>query len=123
MKRYKQAILSNFFVTLDDNDNHRHLVEANLDIESRDDRALCTEVLHKVNNYTVLTNELISSVCPICTAIMIRAINNMPQEKKNNIKPTETSPTPETQLSLSLFEEEQDQSDHHWSFQQFELII
>ena len=81
MKRYKQIILSNFFIALDDSPYH-HLVEANLDIESRDDRTLCTEVLHGEHNYTVLTNDLLPTLCPICTAILIRRINNMPQEVK-----------------------------------------
>lgn len=81
MKRYKQAILSNFFVTTDGSDV-RHLVEANLDIESRSDRTLCTEVLSIGCRYEVLVNAHLSSVCPICSAILDRRIGNMPMERK-----------------------------------------
>ncbi|WP_330926892.1 hypothetical protein [Candidatus Sororendozoicomonas aggregata] len=86
VKRYKQLILSNFFVTVNAC-NHRHLVEANLDIESRSDLALCTEVLDGNYHYKVLTNELVPTICPICAAILIQRINNMPLEPKNNHQP------------------------------------
>ena len=87
MKRYKQTILSNFFVAIDSqstvtSDGDYHLVEANLDIESRDDRTLCTEVLHGEYRYEVLTNHLLVSACPICSAILKRRISNMPLERK-----------------------------------------
>ncbi|USE33801.1 hypothetical protein [Endozoicomonas sp. SCSIO W0465] len=81
MKRYKQAILSNFFVT-EDGSAVRHLVEANLDIESRSDRTLCTEVLNSDCHYEVLVNGHLSSVCMICSAILDRRISNMPVERK-----------------------------------------
>lgn len=102
MKRYKQAILSNFFVTEDGSDAH-HLVEANLDIESRSDRTLCTEVLHSECRYEVLVNHHISRVCIICAAILDRRISNMPVERKVNVtnkQTTEAYTPPDSQLCL-----------------------
>lgn len=84
MKRYKQAILSNFFVAKiikSCGSRCTHLVEANLDIESRADRTLCTEVLHGAHHYEVLTNHLLPEVCPICAAILARRISNMPKKR------------------------------------------
>ena len=81
MKRYKQTILSNFFVITNDDGIH-HLVEANLDIESRDDRTLCTEVLQGTRRYEVLTSQHFPEVCMICAAILDRRIGNMPKERK-----------------------------------------
>lgn len=102
MKRYKQAILSNFFVT-DDGSDARHLVEANLDIESRSDRTLCTEILTSECNYEVLINGHLSSVCVICAAILDRRISNMPVERKGSFssnRPEQSSSPPESQLCL-----------------------
>lgn len=102
MKRYKQAILSNFFVTEDGN-AVRHLVEANLDIESRGDRTLCTEVLNSDCRYEVLVNGHLSSVCMICAAILDRRISNMPVEHKVSYGKKQTmeiDTPPENQLSL-----------------------
>ncbi|WP_434002386.1 hypothetical protein [Endozoicomonas sp.] len=85
VKRYKQAILSNFFVAQiikPCGSQYTHLVEANLDIESRADRTLCTEVLHGAYRYEVLTNHLLPEVCPICSAILDRRISNMPKDRK-----------------------------------------
>ncbi len=103
MKRYKQAILSNFFVTDDGSDAPRHLVEANLDIESRSDRTLCTEILTSECNYEVLINGHLSSVCVICAAILDRRISNMPVERKGSFssnRPELSSSPPESQLCL-----------------------
>ncbi len=102
MKRYKQAILSNFFVT-EDGSAVRHLVEANLDIESRSDRTLCTEVLNSDCRYEVLVNGHLSSVCMICSAILDRRISNMPVERKVSYgkkQAIEVYTPPDTQLSL-----------------------
>ncbi|WP_257285407.1 hypothetical protein [Endozoicomonas sp. SESOKO1] len=102
MKRYKQAILSNFFVT-EDGSAVRHLVEANLDIESRGDRTLCTEVLNSDCRYEVLVNGHLSSVCMICSAILDRRISNMPVERKvcfGKKQTMEIYTPPENQLSL-----------------------
>ena len=110
VKRYKQTILSNFFVAIDSESGNTdagdyHLVEANLDIESRDDRALCTEVLHGEYRYEVLTNQLLASTCPICSAILKRRISNMPLERKPGsltaFEETEEE-IPETQMALLL---------------------
>ncbi|WP_422137915.1 hypothetical protein [Endozoicomonas sp. ALC020] len=84
VKRYKQVILSNFFVAKiiqSCGSQCTHLVEANLDIESRADRTLCTEVLHGAHHYKVLTNHLLPEVCPICAAILARRISNMPKKR------------------------------------------
>ena len=82
-----------------------HLVEANLDIESRDDRTLCTEVLHGEYRYEVLTNHLLVSACPICSAILKRRISNMPLERKagttSAFEDIEEE-VPETQMALLL---------------------
>ena len=102
MKRYKQAILSNFFVT-DDGSDVRHLVEANLDIESRSDRTLCTEILTNDRNYQVLDNSHLPSVCMICLAILDRRINNMPVERKGSVSSNcaeKSSLPPDSQLFL-----------------------
>lgn len=110
MKRYKQTILSNFFVAIDSqstdtSDGDYHLVEANLDIESRDDRTLCTEVLHGEYRYEVLTNHLLVSACPICSAILKRRISNMPLERKagttSAFEDIEEE-VPKTQMALPL---------------------
>lgn len=102
MKRYKQTILSNFFVTEDGSDAH-HLVEANLDIESRSDRTLCTEVLNSECRYEVLVNHHLPNVCMICSAILDRRISNMPVERKVNHgkkQELEVYTPPDTQLCL-----------------------
>ena len=107
VKRYKQVILSNFFVT-DDGSGMRHLVEANLDIESRSDRTLCTEILTGNCNYEVLVNGHLAKVCVICAAILERRISNMPVERKANGNRTEEflSP-PDAQLCLPGLPREQ----------------
>ena len=108
MKRYKQTILSNFFVTIDDDDIH-HLVEANLDIESRGDRTLCTEVLQGIRCYEVLTNQHLPEVCMICSAILDRRISNMPKERKIvNGKVEFQVDVPESQLCLLSVESDLD---------------
>lgn len=100
MKRYKQAILSNYFVTTDDMGIH-HLVEANFDIESRGDRTLCTEVLQGEREYEVLTNHYLHHVCMICSAILDRRISNMPKERKiSGLKSEFGEFVPESQLCL-----------------------
>ena len=102
MKRYKQAILSNFFVT-DDGSDACHLVEANLDIESRSDRTLCTEILTSECSYEVLVNSHLSSVCVICAAILDRRISNMPVERKGSFSGNRAKvslPPPDSQLCL-----------------------
>lgn len=102
MKRYKQTILSNFFVT-EDGSAARHLVEANLDIESRSDRTLCTEVLNSECRYEVLVNNHLSSVCMICSAILDRRISNMPVERKMSYGKKQTLEVytpPDSQLCL-----------------------
>ncbi|MGI9274969.1 MAG: hypothetical protein ACR2PT_09000 [Endozoicomonas sp.] len=110
MKRYKQAILSNFFVAINEavstekGSAYRHLVEANLDIESRCDRTLCTEVLQGAFRYEVLTNPLLVDACPICSAILARRISNMPIERKlpSTMLDQESQMVPESQLKLEL---------------------
>ncbi|WP_153301846.1 hypothetical protein [Endozoicomonas arenosclerae] len=105
MKRYKQAILSNFFVAQiikPCGSQFTHLVEANLDIESRADRTLCTEVLHGAYRYEVLTNHLLPDVCPICSAILDRRISNMPKDRKitSGFPDEICSEVPESQMDL-----------------------
>ncbi|WP_252180053.1 hypothetical protein [Endozoicomonas sp. 4G] len=105
MKRYKQAILSNFFVAhiiKPCGSQYIHLVEANLDIESRADRTLCTEVLHGAYRYEVLTNQLLPGICPICSAILDRRISNMPKSRKvSSSFPDEIcAEVPESQMDL-----------------------
>ncbi|UYM15764.1 hypothetical protein [Endozoicomonas euniceicola] len=89
----------------DTSDGDYHLVEANLDIESRDDRTLCTEVLHGEYRYEVLTNHLLVSACPICSAILKRRISNMPLERKagttSAFEDIEEE-VPKTQMALPL---------------------
>ncbi|WP_236631634.1 hypothetical protein [Endozoicomonas numazuensis] len=105
MKRYKQAILSNFFVAQiikPCGSQFTHLVEANLDIESRADRTLCTEVLHGAYRYEVLTNHLLPEVCPICSAILDRRISNMPKDRKiaSGFSEEVCAEVPKSQLDL-----------------------
>ncbi|WP_299727024.1 hypothetical protein [uncultured Endozoicomonas sp.] len=107
MKRYKQAILSNFFVT-EDGSGMRHLVEANLDIESRSDHTLCTEVLQSDCQYQVLENQHLPKVCLICSAILDRRISNMPVERKAVIirkLEIKEEVAPSSQLSLLSYVE------------------
>ena len=100
MKRYKQTILSNFFVTSDDSGIH-HLVEANLDIESRSDLTLCTDVLQGIRRYEVLTQQNLPGICMICSAILDRRISNMPKERKTTrSKPEFELCVPDSQLCL-----------------------
>jgi len=106
VKRYKQAILSNFFVT-DDGSGVRHLVEANLDIESRSDRTLCTEVLTGGCHYEVLVNRHLATACMICAAILERRIGNMPVARKANGNRTEAPLVPDSQLCLPGLPDEQ----------------
>ena len=112
MKRYKQTILSNFFVAIneavstEEGSACHHLVEANLDIESRCDRTLCTEVLQGAYRYEVLTNHLLVDACPICSAILSRRISNMPIERKMSsaMIDQELLKVPESQLKLDLLD-------------------
>ena len=132
MKRYKQAILSNFFVTTDDVGIH-HLVEANLDIESRGDRTLCTEVLQGERRYEVLTNQHLHDVCMICAAILDRRISNMPKERKiAGLTVEYPMSVPESQLCLltasldfgeASDESEPDTDDNCDNQQQIELFL
>ncbi|WP_222842227.1 hypothetical protein [Endozoicomonas montiporae] len=95
-------------------DGDYHLVEANLDIESRDDRTLCTEVLHGNFRYEVLTNHLLSQACPICSAILKRRISNMPLERKGgalNAFEEVDEEVPETQMALILESGDQEQEE------------
>ena len=110
MKRYKQTILSHFFVASQtavgtEPGSNCHLVEANLDIESRGDRTLCTEVLCGEVEYQVLTNELLPNVCPICTAILKRRIRSMSLERtpgSTGVVEETLDVVPDSQLSLTL---------------------
>lgn len=78
-----------------------HLVEANLDIESRGDRSLCTEVLQGERRYEVLTNQHLHNVCMICAAILDRRISNMPKERKTGgLKVEYPMNVPKSQLCL-----------------------
>ncbi|MDE1460766.1 hypothetical protein [Spartinivicinus poritis] len=81
MKRYKQSILSDYFIVQDLTNNVKHLMEANYDIEASMDRTLCTEVLQHSHYVDVLTGAQIGKVCPICKAILDRRISNMPRSK------------------------------------------
>lgn len=57
-------------------------MEANLDIESRSDRALCTEVLSSpCEPMQVLENHHLPRICPICRAILLRRESNLPSLK------------------------------------------
>ncbi|WP_153766873.1 hypothetical protein [Endozoicomonas sp. OPT23] len=115
VKRYKQAILSNYFVThiiSPCGTEHHHLVEANLDIESRADRTLCTEVIHGAYEYEVLTNALLVDACPICSAILDRRISNMPKDRKLHSMVEESEQeVPESQMALMLPEISSDESE------------
>ena len=124
VKRYKQTILSNFFMT-QDGPKPNHLVEANLDIESRSDITLCTEILKGVHGFHVLTNDLLASVCPICTAILIRRINNMPQDSKPVTVTNQKSVESKAQLSLYLSDEsgKREENRKEKTFKQFELVL
>ncbi len=106
VKRYKQAILSNYFVThiiTPCGTEHHHLVEANLDIESRADRTLCTEVIYGAYKYEVLTNTLLIDACPICAAILDRRISNMPKDRKSlSVLEEVELEVPEAQMALIL---------------------
>lgn len=110
VKRYKQTILSDFFVAINavvsdlQEGCDYHLVEANLDIESRDDRTLCTEVLHGEYRYEVHTSLLLALACPICSAILKRRISNMPLEHKSGAFGVENTDQeiPEAQMALFL---------------------
>ena len=130
MKRYKQAILSNYFVTTDDMGT-RHLVEANFDIESRGDRTLCTEVLQGKRQYQVLTNHHLHYTCMIRAAILDRRISNMPKERKSpGLKSEFDLDIPESQLclltaSMDFGETEEEPSDSEASKEpvpQFDLF-
>lgn len=100
-----------------------HLVEANLDIESRSDVTLCTEVLKGKQNFCVLTNDLLPQACPICTAIIIRRINNMPQDSKPIISSGKDVRDNRTQLSFPMVEEETAKEKKSLPVKQYELIV
>ncbi|MGB0360699.1 MAG: hypothetical protein ACPGEF_04730 [Endozoicomonas sp.] len=132
MKRYKQSILSNFFVTKDETGTC-HLVEANLDIEVRSDHTLCTEVLQNSCRFQVLENQHLSKVCLICSAILDRRISNMPVERKPSFTKEQEKELPATsgsQLPLLSFVEikqkwsgQKTESNDKKQPEQFELIL
>ena len=100
MKRYKQAFLSNFFIT-PQRGGLRHLVEANLDIEARSDLALCTEVLVSCDEgYELLEPNHLQNVCPICQAILSRRFDQQPIERTVRPKPEVKPVVCDSQLSL-----------------------
>ncbi|WP_133296080.1 hypothetical protein [Zooshikella ganghwensis] len=83
VKRYKQSILSDYFVIIDPESHEYHLVESNYDIEEgQRNRTLCTEVIQHATFADVLTNQRMSEVCLICKAILLRRIENMPHAVK-----------------------------------------
>ena len=127
VKRYKQAILSNYFVTHITSPcgtEHHHLVEANLDIESRADRTLCTEVIHGAYKYEVLTNALLVDACPICAAILDRRISNMPKDRKSlSVVEEVEQEIPESQLALILPEAPADEPVHINDGGQIDLFV
>lgn len=88
VKRYKQSILSDYFVVQDLHSQVFHLMEANYDIEASMDRTLCTEVLQSSCYIDVLTNAQLGQVCSICTAILDRRICNMPRAQSSVTRKT-----------------------------------
>ncbi|MGI0116355.1 hypothetical protein [Zooshikella sp. RANM57] len=85
VKRYKQSILSDYFVITDPESHEHHLVESNYDIEEgQRNRTLCTEVIQHASFADVLTNQRMSEVCLICKAILLRRIENMPHPSKKS---------------------------------------
>ncbi|GAA4651495.1 hypothetical protein GCM10023116_37790 [Kistimonas scapharcae] len=104
MKRYKQSILSDYFVTIG-HSGPTHVVEANFDIESSQDRTLCTDVIQASWGFEVLTNKHLPTICPICNAILDRRISNMPRLKRHvlveTVKPVQLQ-LPVCQLGLDF---------------------
>ncbi len=103
MKRYKQSILSDYFVT-PPHGGVRHIVEANYDIEGQGNRTLCTSVIHGACGFDVLSNSHLSEVCHICKAILDQRISNMPGLRKSRHGETEPKQfeLPVHQLGLDL---------------------
>ncbi|WP_281647520.1 hypothetical protein [Parendozoicomonas sp. Alg238-R29] len=103
MKRYKQSILSDYFVTRPDF-GPRHIVEANYDIEGRGNRTLCTSLIQQESGFEVLANKHFASTCHICKAILDQRIANMPGLR--SLRPVDSEPRqfelPVCQLGLDL---------------------
>ena len=108
MKRYKQSILSDYFVTRPEF-GLRHIVEANYDIEGHGNRTLCASVIMSDAGFEVLSNKHLASkgvheICHACKAILDQRISNMPGQRKH--RPMDTEPRqfelPVRQLGLDL---------------------
>ena len=103
MKRYKQSILSDYFVTGPDF-GPRHIVEANYDIEGQGNRTLCMKLIQYESGFEVLANKHFASTCHICKAIIDQRNSNMPGMRKH--RAIESEPRqfelPVTQLGLDL---------------------
>ncbi|CAM3806099.1 hypothetical protein [Parendozoicomonas haliclonae] len=88
MKRYKQSILSDYFVTRPEH-GVRHIVGANYDIEDQGNRALCSIVVVTEAGFEVLSNRYLAGkpgsgneTCHICKALLDQRISNMPGQVK-----------------------------------------
>ncbi len=88
MKRYKQSILSDYFVTCP-TFGVRHIVGANYDIEDKGNRTFCDHGIVSEEGFEVLSNKHLTAkaesgreICPICKAILDQRISNMPGQVK-----------------------------------------
>ncbi len=84
MKRYKQSILSDYFVT-SPYDGLFHIVGANYDIEDQGNFTLCNHRVHGDSDFEVLNNRHLAvsvggdvKICPTCKAALFQRISNMP---------------------------------------------
>ena len=104
MKRYKQSILSDYFVTRLEK-GLWHIVEANYDIEGRSNRTLCARELVSEAGFEVLSNKHLPESCNTCKAILGQRISNMPGLRKH-YRVMDTEPRqfelPVRQLGLDL---------------------
>ena len=84
MKRYKQSILSDYFVTSPEG-GVCHIVGANYDIEDQSNLTLCGHHMHDDHDFEVLANRFLAMhlgngrvVCHACKVILYQRIANMP---------------------------------------------
>ena len=104
MKRYKQSILSDYFVTRPEL-GLWHIVEANYDIEGPSNRTLCANKIVHHAEFEVLSNKHLRASCNTCKAILDQRISNMPGLRKHH-RLHDTEPRqfelPVRQLGLDL---------------------